>query len=45
MWCRRIFELQKCEYRKDPISKLVEEWSKNINGNEMIYNGTLNGYN
>ena len=26
------------------IDKLVEEFSEDINGNEMIYNGTLNYY-
>ena len=25
---------------KNPIGKLVEECSENIDGNEMIYNGT-----
>ena len=25
---------------KNPIGKLVEEFSENIDGNEMIYNGT-----
>ena len=29
---------------KKIIDKLVEECSKNIDGNEMIYNGTLNDY-
>ena len=29
---------------KKLIDKLAEECSKNIDGNEMIYNGTLNDY-
>ena len=32
-----------CKCRKRLIDKLVEECSANIDGNKMIYNGTLNG--
>ena len=32
-----------CKCWKKLIDKLVEECSKNIDGNEMIYNETLNG--
>ena len=31
-----------CKCRKNLIDKLVKECSKDINGNEMIYNVTLN---
>ena len=30
--------------RKKLVSKLVEECSEDVNGNEMIYNETLNDY-
>ena len=30
-----------CKCRKKIIDKLVEEWSENIDGNEMVYNETL----
>ena len=30
--------------KKKLVDKLVEECSENINGNEMIYNGTVNDY-
>ena len=33
-----------CKLRKDLVSKLVEECSENIDGNEMIYDGTVNDY-
>ena len=33
-----------CKCRKKLTGKLVEECSKNIDGNQMIYNGTLNDY-
>ena len=33
-----------CNWRKRLIDKLVEECSENIDGNEMIYNATLNDY-
>ena len=39
MWHRTI-RPTKC--RKELISKIVEEYSEDINGNEMIYNETLN---
>ena len=31
-----------CKCRKRTIDKLVEECGENIDGNEMLYNGTLN---
>ena len=31
-----------CKCRKELINKLNEECSEDINGNEMIWNGTLN---
>ena len=40
----KYLDYKNCKYRKDLVSKLVEERSENINGNEMIYNGTLNDY-
>ena len=42
----KIFELdwKSCECRKKLIDKLVEECSENIDGNEMIYNGTVSDY-
>ena len=33
-----------CKYRKRLIDELAEECSQDINGNEMIYNATLNGH-
>ena len=30
-----------CKCRKKMLDKLIEECSKNINGNEMLYNETL----
>ena len=38
----RVFSRKK--YRKRLIDKLVKECNKNIDGNKMIYNGTLNDY-
>ena len=35
---------ESCECRKRFIDKLVEECSKSIDGNEMVYNETLNDY-
>ena len=35
-------DYRNCKCRKKLIDKLVEECSENIDGNEMIYNGTLN---
>ena len=40
----QYLDYKNCKYRKKLISKLVEECSEDINGNEMIYNGTLNNY-
>ena len=34
-------DYKNCKYRKKKIDKLTEECSENINGNEMLYNGTL----
>ena len=36
--------LDYCKWRKDLVSKLVEECNENIDGNEMIYDGTVNDY-
>ena len=36
MWCSTVL--------KRLIDKLLEEWSENIDGNKVIYNGTLNDY-
>ena len=33
-----------CKWRKRLIDKFVEECSESIDGNEMIYNSTLNDY-
>ena len=33
-----------CKCRKELINKLVEEYSENIDENELIYNATLNNY-
>ena len=35
---------ESCKYRKKLVDKLVEECSENIDGNDLIYNGTLNDY-
>ena len=37
-------DYENCKCRKRPIDELVEECSENIDGNEIIYNGTLNNY-
>ena len=37
-------DYKNCKCRKKLIDKLLEECSENIDGNEMIYNGTLNDY-
>ena len=37
-------DYKNCECRKILINKLVEECTENIDGNEMIYNITLNDY-
>ena len=33
-----------CKCRKRLTGELIEECNENINGNEMIYNSTLNDY-
>ena len=37
-------DYENCKCRKKLIDKLLEERSENIDGNEMIYNVTLNDY-
>ena len=37
-------DYKNCKCRKKLVDKLVEEYSENIDGNEMIYNATLNDY-
>ena len=37
-------DYENCKCRKKLVDKLVEEYTENINGHEMIYNGTLNDY-
>ena len=37
-------DYENCKCRKKLIDKLVEECSEDIDGNEMIYNATLNYY-
>ena len=37
-------DYENCKCRKNLVDKLVEECSENIDGNEMIYNTTLNDY-
>ena len=37
-------DYENCKFRKKLIDKLLEERSENIDGNEMIYNVTLNDY-
>ena len=39
-----FLDYENCKCRKKLADKLVEECSENIDGNEMIYNGTLNDY-
>ena len=38
----KYLDYKNCKYKKKLINKLVEECSENIDGNEVIYNGTLN---
>ena len=38
----KYLDYKNCKCRKKLIDKLVEECSENINGNEVIYNSTLN---
>ena len=40
----QYLDYKNCKCRQELISKLVEEYSEDINGNELIYNGTLNDY-
>ena len=37
-------DYKNCKCRKKLVDKLVEKCSKNIDGNEMTYTGTLNNY-
>ena len=37
-------DYKNCKCRKRIVGKLVDEYSENIDGNEMICNGTLNDY-
>ena len=41
---REYLDYENCKYRKKLIVKMVEERSKNIDENEMIYNATLNDH-
>ena len=41
---RQYLGYKNFECRKRLIDKLLEEWSENIDGNKVIYNGTLNDY-
>ena len=41
---RQYSDNKNCKCRKKLICKLVEKCSENIDGNEMIYNTTLNDY-
>ena len=40
----KYLDCENCKSTKKLADKLVEEYSKNINGNEMIYYGTLSDY-
>ena len=44
MWHRSISRLSKLKYRKKIIFNLVKEQSGNIDGNDMIYDATLNDH-
>ena len=52
MWCEcnkscdigEYLNYKNCKCRSKLVDKLVEECSDNIDGNEMIYNGNLYGY-
>ena len=37
-------DYENCKCRKELISKFVEECSETIDGNEMVYNATLNDH-
>ena len=39
-----IVNVNVCKWRKKLVDRLVEECSENIDGNKMIYDGTLNDY-
>ena len=45
-WCDvgEYLDHENCKCRKRLLDKLVEECSKNIDENNVIYNGTLNDY-
>ena len=40
----QYLDYKNCKCRKKIVDELVEKCSKNIDGNEMIYNGTVNDY-
>ena len=42
MWHRRYLDYKNCKCRRKIVGELVEECSKNIDENKMIYNETLN---
>ena len=44
MWCWSNLDYASCNCRKRLIDKLVKECDKDIDGNEMVYNATLNDY-
>ena len=37
-------QYENCKCKKEIVDELVEECNENIDGNEMIYNVTLNDY-
>ena len=44
MWFWEYLDYKNCKCRKGLIDQLVEECNKSIDGNEIIYNDTLNDY-
>ena len=40
----QYLDYENCKCRKKLVDKLVEECSENIDGNEMVYNATLNDH-
>ena len=40
----QYLDYKNCKCKKELISKSVEKCSENINGNELIYNATLNDH-
>ena len=44
MWIGEYLDYKNCKCRNKLVDKLVEECGENIDGNEMVYNGTLNDY-